>query len=357
MAGISKFERAFVKFQFSGQARLRVYRKIVRLLQNGVPLPSALEAMYQHASNDGRKKSAPQAIVIDAWLRQVRNGKPLGIAIQGWVPEADRVVIEAGEASGNLPAAIEDACFLFDGQKQIRGAVIGSVAYPIFLMVMVIGFLFLFGFNIIPSFAAVLPRENWTGLAEQMAMLSDFVAGGFIPTLVALLALIALMFWSMPRWTGRLRVKADRFPPYSIFKLMAGSGFLLSLAALTKAGVKQTTALRTMMRDSKPWYHERLSKTLALVNNGLDIGEALHRSNLQFPDPETVNDLRTYAKLNGFDEMLMRLGRENMNDTVARIKQQGVVLRNAGLVVMGGVLAWLFMGIFSIQTQITQGLN
>lgn len=353
---MSNFERTFIKLQFGGTQRLRLYRKIIRLLQNGVALPAALESMWQHASHDGKKKKKAEAVIIDAWLRQVRNGKSLGVAIQGWVPETDRVVIEAGEASGDLPSAVENACFLYEGQKKIKSAVVAGVAYPAFLFVMLIGFMFLFGMNIIPQFAQILPREQWTGIGEQMAMLSDFVQGGFIPVLIALVALVILVVWSMPRWTGNLRVRADSIPPYSIYKLVSGSGFLLSLAALTKAGVKTTSALRTMMRDSKPWYHERISRTLGLVNNGLDIGEALYRSGLRFPDPETVNDLRTYAKLNGFDEMLMKLGRENLEDTVVRIQQQGVIMRNAGIIAVGITLAWLFMGIFSLQQQITSSL-
>jgi len=348
--------RRFIKLQFSGKARLRTYRKISRLLTNSVPLARALETMYAHASHDGRKPKATEAVVISAWLRQVRNGKPLGVAIQGWVPEMDRLVIEAGEPSGDLPGAIENACFLYEGQKQIKGALYSSLAYPVVLFMMVIGFLFLFGINVIPKFETVLPRENWEGMGAQMAMLSDFVQSWFALVLGALVGLGILVAWSLPRWTGPLRVKFDRYPPYGIYKVMAGSGFLLGLAALTKAGVKTTVALRALMRDSKPWYHERISKTLGHVNNGLNIGEALYKTNLAFPDPETVNDLRTYATLDKFDEMLMRLGRENMEDSVARIKQQGQILKNAGIVLVGVTLAWLFLGIFSIQQQISASL-
>jgi len=356
MAEMSKFERWFVKVQFGGQQRLRVYRKIIRLLQNGVPLPSALEGMWNHASRDGKKPKQPEAIILNAWLKQVRNGKPLGVAIQGWVPETDRVVIEAGEQSGDLPSAVENACYIYESQKKIRGAVIGGIAYPLVLLAMVIAFLFMFGLSVIPNFETVLPKEQWTGQAEQMAMLTGFVQYWLVPLLVAFFLLVCLMIWSMPRWTGNLRIKADSIPPYSIYKLVAGSGFLLSLAALNKAGIKQTAALRTIMRDSKPWYQERLSRTLFYVNNGLNLGEALYKTGMNFPDPETVSDLRTYAVLNGFDEMLMRLGRENLEDTVQRIQKQGVIMRNAGIILAGAVIAWLFMGIFAIQQQITSNL-
>lgn len=356
MARMSGFERWFARVQFGGKQRVRVYRKIVRLLQNNVPLLVALQSIWVLASKNGKKPGLPTAQILQAWINQVKNGKALDVAIQGWVPETDRTVIGAGNESGKLPEAIENACYLYEGQKKIRNAVIAGVAYPFALFVMVIVFLFIFGIDVIPKFETVLPRDRWTGLAGQMSSLSDFVQNWMVPTLIGVAALFAVMLWSMPRWTGKARVKLERFPPYSLYKLVTGSGFLLSMAALTSAGVKQTNALRIMMRDAKPWMQERLSRTLYFVNEGQNLGEALYLTGLQFPDPETVNDLRTYAPLTGFDEMLMRLGRENLEDTIERIQQQSVIMRNAGLMFGAIVVAWLFMGIFSIQTQITQAL-
>lgn len=356
MARMSNFERWFVKVQFGGKQRIRVYRKIIRLIQNGVPLLQALTSIWVLASRDGKKPGLPTARILQVWIDQVKNGKPLEVAIQGWVPETDRTVIGAGNESGKLPEAIENACYLYEGQKKIRFAVFAAVAYPIVLLAMVVIFLFIFGLDVIPKFETVLPRDRWTGLAGQMAGMSDFVQNWMASLLVGFAALVGVVLWSMPRWTGKMRVRFERFPPYSLYKLVAGSGFLLSMAALTAAGVKQTVALRTMMRDTKPWMHERLSKTLYYVNDGQNLGEALHSTGLRFPDDETVNDLRTYASLTGFDEMLMRLGRENLEDTIERIRQQSVIMRNAGIILAGVVVGWLFMGIFSIQTQITQAL-
>lgn len=353
MSFLSDFEDKFLRLQFGGKDRVRIYRKIIRFLDNGVPLPAALDTMWRHASQDGKKPKAIGALVIDAWRRQIANGKPLGVAIQGWVPEADRVVIEAGEQAGNLSGAIDNACILYESQKRIRAAVIGGLAYPIVLVMTAIGFLIVFGTQVIPAFSTVLPRDRWTGVGWQMGVMSDFVNTGLAPLLGALAFLVALMIWSMPRWTGKTRVKFDRIPPYSIYRLIRGAGFLLSLAAMVKAGLKVTMALRSLARDATPWYGERIGRTLAFVNEGLDIGDALYRTELEFPDAETVADLRAYAKLDGFDEMLIKIGRENLDDTVARLEQQSAVMRNAGIVLLGIVFIWIATGIFSLQQQIS----
>lgn len=356
MASVSGFERSFLKLQFSGKDRLRLYRKLTRFLNNGVALSKALETMWGHASQDGKKPKAVQAVVIEDWMANVSNGKSFGVAIQDWVPHNDRIVIESGEKSGKLAEAIENACLLYESGRKIKGAVIAGVAYPLVLIAVAIGFMVMFGTQVIPAFDTIVPRDQWTDAGAQMAMMSDFVNTGLVPTLAVIAALVALMIWSLPRWTGSLRSKVDALPPFSIYRLVAGSGFLLSVAALVKAGVKVTDVLRILGRDASPWYGERISKTLQHVNNGSNIGDALYKTGLNFPDAETVNDLRSYAALDGFDVMLMKLGKENLDDTVTRIQAQATIMRNAGIILLGGVFSWIAVGIFSLQNQISSGM-
>src|SRR3546814_9476613 len=77
---------------------------------------------------------------------------------------------------------------------------------------------------------------------------------------------------------------------------------MLAVSGMVKAGVPIPSILRTLQRGATPWYQERIAHTLWHVNNGLNLGEALHRSGFGFPDVETVKDLRAYAALDGFDE-------------------------------------------------------
>lgn len=353
MSLLKRLEERFIRFQFSGKARLRIYRKLSRLQKNGISMTDAMRMMWTHESQDGQKKSRPAAVALEAWRKQIDNGKTLGIAMLGWVPENDRIVIDAGEKAGSLAQALDDAVFIHLGQKRIRQALIAGLAYPIVLFFTAIGLLYLVGTEIVPTFELILPRERWTGAGESMVWLADFVNIAMMPSLAGLAFLIIAVIWSMPRWTGRTRVKFDRFPPYSLYKLVQGSGFLLSFATMVKAGIKTTDALRMMQRNSSAWLTERLSKTLNIMNNGSNIGEALFRSRLEFPDQETVNDLRTYAGLDKFDEALVVIGRENLEETVHRIEQQSASMRNAGILLLAMIFAWIASGIFSLQQQMT----
>jgi type II secretory pathway component PulF len=346
------FQRFWLKLQFGAAQRIRVYQKLNRFLSSSVSLSRALEIMYQHASEDGRKPNDPTAVILLHWIRSVKNGQSFGQAIQGWVPDGDRLVIEGGEAAGNLPQAIERAVLISESLRLIVSTIVTGIGYPVMLFLAAVGFMIFFGTSVIPQFEEILPREEWTGIAGQMSVLSDFVQNGLIWVLLALAALGVLIAATMTKWTGSLRVKFDKYPPWSLYRLVIGAGFMLTVSGMIRSGIAVPKILVMLQRGSSPWYVEKLSKTLFQVKNGNNLGEALYRTGFNFPDKETVADLRAYASLNKFDETLERLGEEWLGDAVKRIKAQMAVLFMTCLLFFGGVFFWIAGGIFSLVNQV-----
>lgn len=351
-----KATRFFVKAQFGSKERGRLYRKLVAFLRNGVSLTNALRIMWNHATDDGKKPNQPMAIVLRELSDKVANGQTFGRAIAGWVPEGDRIVIEAGEKAGSLDTAIENALFIHEGSKKIKSTIIGGLAYPVILVFVALGFMVMFGVKIVPAFAEVLPREQWTGTAANMAMISDFVQSWLLPSCLGVACLLAVILWSLPRWTGPMRAKFDQYPPWSIYRLNAGAGFMLSVAALVKAGVQIPEVLRIVGKGAQPWYRERVMGALRYVSNGINMGDALYRTKLGFPDVDTVKDLRSYAELDGFEEILEVLGRQWMEESVSKIQAQTAMIRNLAIVFLGIVFGIIATGIFALQQQVTQSI-
>ncbi|MDW9479056.1 pilus assembly protein [Sinorhizobium meliloti] len=354
---LANLELKFAKLQFSAKKRNRLYRKLNRFLNNGVPMTRALDILWSHASDDGRKPKESQAVIIDHWRRQVAEGRKLGQALKGWVPDSDRLVIEGGEAAGNLTVAIEKAMAINESAAKIKMTVIKGLTYPIMLVAAAIGLLVLIVRQVVPAFDAVLPKDQWEGLGAQMAFVANIIDNYLYLGLAALALLWTSIIWSMPRWTGGMRSKLDRFPPWSLYRLVLGSGFMLTVAGMIKAGIPLPTVLGMLGRDASPWYKQRLSLTLRWVNEGFNLGEALHKTGFDFPDRESVMDLRAYAGLNKFDEALEKLGTEWLEESVEKIEMQTAVLRNVGFAALGGTFMWIYGGIFSLQQQITAALQ
>ena len=346
------FNDWFVRTQFNGKQRARVYRKMSSFLRNGVSLPDTLRTLYQFASEEGKKPKLPLAIVMKAWLEKVNNGQSLGRAINGWVPSSDRIIIEAGDESGSLSTALENALFIQESGKKIKSTIISGLAYPILLIVMAMGLLVLLSVRIVPAFSQVLPRAKWQGTAAIVADMSDFVDYGLAPLVLVVAVIVGVVVWSLPRWTGKWRVVADRYIPWSLYRMALGSGFMLSVSALVRAGVQVPEILRILMRGAHPWYRERMAETLKYVNNGMNLGEALYRTRMEFPDAETVKDLRAYASFDNFDETLDALGRQWVDESVDRIKSQMSGLRNLAIIVLGLVFGLIAGGIFALEQQV-----
>jgi type II secretory pathway component PulF len=164
--------------------------------------------------------------------------------------------------------------------------------------------------------------------------------------------IIGIMMYSLPRWIGPTRARFDRFPPWSLYRLTNGSGFMLSTSALVKAGVQVPEILRILKKDATPWYDERISGALKHVSNGVNLGEALYRTKLGFPDTDTVMDLRSYAQMDGFDEKLELLGRQWVESSVERVKVQMAFFKNLSIIMLGVVFGSITVGISSLNLQL-----
>ncbi len=353
----SAFENAYAKLMFGAKQRLRVYRKISTMTQYGLPLNRVLDMLYDQAAKGGKSKGDPLAVIMDSWRISIRNGRPLSVAAGSWVPYNERMMIEAGEESQNLSVALNNLIAINQGTQQMRSAIVGGLAYPVVLLVAVAAVLYLFGTEVIPTFGQVLPPEQWTGVAASLAGMSAWVQVWMLPTVAVVIGLFVLLSWSLPRMTGPVRRQLDRIPPWSIYRIVSGAGFLLSLGALVSAGVQTARALEKMRRNASPWLRERLDATLRHVYSGSNVGRALQRAGYGYPDEDIIEDLCAYADLPAFTDMLETLGKEWMSDAVEAIKGQSRVLNTLALAVMGGVVAWIFSGMFDIQQQITASVQ
>ena len=347
-----KFRQLVIRAGFNSKSRIRVYRKLIRFLDNSIPLIKALDILYYHATNDGRKPHSIQGEILNHWRRSVRGGKSFGQAIQNWVPESDRMVIEGGERAGALAPAINQAIEINKSMTQIKVSILSGLTYPFVLLTALVGFVVLFGLRVIPEFELVLPRAKWTGTGAQMAFLSDFAINWLVFLLPLLAISIILTLYSLPRWKGRIRAKFDNVPPWSLYRLLVGTGFILTIAGMIKSGVPIPRILAILQRDANPYYRERLHHTAQNVKNGHNLGNALFLTGFNFPDSETIKDIRIYADLNRFNEALETLGREWLEDSKVKIHRQSAIFRNVAIVALGTVFMWIASGIFDLQQQI-----
>ncbi|ECA7544030.1 type II secretion system protein F [Salmonella enterica subsp. enterica serovar Berkeley] len=350
---LSKVDFFLTKFFFTTKSRLRIYEKLCRYIDNGVPLIVSLTELHRFITDDGKKNKKNSAVVVMQWLTSLRNGDSFSAAIEGWIPADEVSIISSGEISGDLSASLRSIILMNETKRKIRAALAG-VLYPVALLSSTCFFLYIFGTKVVPAFAQVLPVSRWQGAGKTMYLLSYFVRNYLFDVILLIIALIIAIVFTFSLWTGKIRKFIDVIPPWSIYKSVIGCGFLLSLSALLNAGIPSPEAIRIIFKTATPWYKERLvAIRQALFNGAPNIGEALYITGYNFPTKDMVMDIRTYAALDGFEAMLNKLSEEWQNETVAYISAQMDIFKNIAIITMGGVFMWIVSGMFALEQQIS----
>lgn len=355
---MNEFELKFARMMFKRDhaGRRRLWQKIGKKIANGVPILNTIESLSMQRIKAGQSKHATTIALIE-WAKAIQSGKRFSDAIDKWVTPEESMIISAGEQSGRIEAALESSCRIMESKKQIRGAIIGGVGYPFVLILMTIGVLLMFSYKIIPSFVQAAPKAVWTGHAGLMVATADFTRDWIIPMIAVSVSLIALFFYTLPTFDGKLRIVLDRYPPYSLYRVMNGASWLISFSALIEAGVRIEDALEQLARRGSPWLKRRMLLTLRGMRSGETLGDSLMKTRTGFPDDEIIDDIGVYAALSGFDNALSTMGREWITESVVVIQGKMRILFTVSIVMMAGTTIFMVSGLFAILHQLSSALK
>lgn len=339
-----------VKFEFGANNRHRFYIKLAQLLDNGVGLDQALNQLQKASA---QKRGSYMPVLYGRWRKNVANGINFGQCLAPYIPSSEAILIETGANSGKLQRALINAAAALEGQTKIRKAILGSIAYPAVLFCMLIGALVLSSFKVIPTFEAIIPADQWTGIPKVVAIVCAFIRS-YIVLILGLLVMVGFaIFMSFPRWTGKKRVKFDYVIPWNLYRVWQGSAFLLAVSSLMSSGVKlDEVSLARISRSADPYLKERIRGVTKRIMSGENLGEALLNAGYKFPDEEIIRDLQIYARLRGFDKNLVRITSTWLDSLVEVVTANMKVVNFAMLVLIAIVISMLITAFYDIFTQI-----
>lgn len=355
---LNKVEEYYAKMilQFSNKTRLKLYRKIASLMKNRFSLMDALDMLHDGASNGGKNPSEPLAIAIASWGRSLNNGMTFSDALKGWAPDRERLMLSVGDVS-DLESALMNLIKVTEGSTKMIRPIVGAITYPAFLTMMSVLIIYAIGVYMVPPMIDAAPTVVWRGMARDLVDLSAWIKDNWLVAFASLPITMAVIYFTIGIWTGKVRAFFDNIPPWSLYKVFTGISWLLALSALVKGGTPVSTALRALRRDASRYLKERIDKTLVYVNNGDNLGQALAKTGLDFPDREIIGDLKIYSELDNFEEALDKLANDWLEESVYMIEEKAGVLNMAALLSIGGVIAWAVMGTFEMQDQITNSMG
>jgi len=345
----------FVKVQFrsSRRNRFRIYRKLEGMLKTNEALSRALDRLYQNVTEMGKHPQKPAAIALREWFLKDRAGVSLSQAMEGWIPSGELYMIRAGEESGTLAKALNAIQVVGDRSRQMKEAVSYAVGYPIFMMVLVGFVLWTFSINLIANMRANAPK-NVIASMGGIVPFSDFITAWGLYIVAAIIITILIIIFTLSSWRGAMRAKFDMYPPWSWYRVLQGSGFLLGLSSLLGAQVPLKRSLEILEEQGNPWIRERIGRARQEVLRGRNLGEALRLSRMNFPDPSVAVDLEILSERADVGSVIEQVTEEWMREQIDAMKIQAVLIRNIGMAVVGGVIAWTMYSIFGVVGELTK---
>lgn len=358
------FTHWLMRLQFAGMngvfgaaGRIQIYETLELFLSNQVLLSKALREIYRVESRDGKRKKDVRALVLYDCMQSLENGRSLSDALSKWVPDEEAQLIRAGERSGELVSALKDVVRIIEAKKAIISAVVAGALYPLFLFGMIALLLNKIATEMVPQFARILPPEKWSGAAVVLRYIADFVVNYGAISLVFIGIFIVWMFWSLPNVAkSPVRKYLDKIPPWSIYRMLHGSTFLLNIAVMLRAGIRVQEILMMMNKTKSKWLRVRIQSALIGISQGQNLGMALHRAGYDFPDQRAVQFLRILAEQDGFDEKLANFGDRWLEQGISNIKGASKVILVAGIATTGVLILLILAGVMSIQTLAQQGM-
>ncbi len=340
----------------SNKGRLKIYRKLASLMANRFSLMDALDMLYQGASDNGKNPYEPMAIAIICWMKTLQNGLTFADALRGWAPGRERLMLSTGDVS-NLESALLNLIKVTEGSTKMVRPIVGAIAYPSFLAMMSVLILYGIGVYMVPPMQDAAPNVRWTGTAADLVAVSEWIQVYWMIAFSILPAFMLIIYLTIGIWVGKIRVIFDRMPPWSLYKVFIGISWLLAMAALIKGGTPVSSAMSALRKDANAYLREKIDKSLKYINNGDNLGQALYKTELEFPDKEIIADLAVYSELDNFEEAIDNLANEWLDESVYMIEQKASVLNMLALLSIGGIIAWAVMGVFDMQDQITSSMG
>lgn len=356
-ADLSSLDRWLYRQQFGVAARKSVYTALGVLVDNHVQIITALQDIYAAASDDGTKPRRARAVIIADVIDSVSNGATLADAFAPWIDPQEASVIAAGEQSGALRNALNDAISLLNSRQRIAAATRSIVLYPGFLLVLVVAVIVVTSVFVVPRLAAIADPSNWERFARALYLLSEFVMTYGLSLFIGFVIAVGFTAWSLPRLTGDMRVILDRIPPWSIYRTIQGSVFMLNLGSMLKAGVKLIDALNIISRHAPPWLRERVDAAIGGTAVGHNLGHALGTAPHQFPDKESIRYLKTLSGMDGFDRSLSDYAQSTLVTTTAKVEAGAKVLTVVAIAMIVVFVLLVVGAISDIHAAIDASIN
>lgn len=339
-----------INFSLGGRVSARDYsifcRQFVSIISAGVSIIHALEMMRDQTENRTLKKA----------LGEVYEDVSKGESMAGAMKKHSKVfpsmlcnMVEAGEASGSMEVAFERMAVQFEKENKLKQSVKKAMIYPIVLLVVMVGVLFLMMIWVIPNFMGMFAEldTELPPITQAVVNMSDFVIAKWWLILLVVAAAIALFkaYAANPSGKFVLGGIALKIPVFGKLQTKSECARLgRTLCTLLGAGVPMMDAIEITGRSMENVHYKKaMMDAKDQVMRGMALSRPLKTCGL-FP-PMVVHMVSIGEETGNIETMLENVANYYEDDVQVATEQVMALMEPMIIVVMALVVGVLIMAI------------
>lgn len=339
-----------INFSLGGRVSARDYsifcRQFVSIISAGVSIINALEMMRDQTENRTLKKA----------LGEVYEDVSKGESMAGAMKKHSKVfpsmlcnMVEAGEASGSMEVAFERMAVQFEKENKLKQSVKKAMIYPIVLLVVMVGVLFLMMIWVIPNFMGMFAEldTELPPITQAVVNMSDFVIAKWWLILLVVAAAIALFkaYAASPSGKFVLGGIALKIPVFGKLQTKSECARLgRTLCTLLSAGVPMMDAIEITGRSMENVHYKKaMMDAKDQVMRGMALSRPLKTCGL-FP-PMVVHMVSIGEETGNIETMLENVANYYEDDVQVATEQVMALMEPMIIVVMAIVVGVLIMAI------------
>ncbi|HEY0295246.1 MAG TPA: hypothetical protein VGC69_07925 [Bordetella sp.] len=294
------------------------------------------KTLLDHFEDDARRygPASVRGRLSRHWARRYQEtGGDLAAAWTGVLPADECLLIAAGQQAGGeaLVAVLRDLAHVVQLVRTVRDELLATTAAGVAAMLVAFALLCAVPYFTVPRLQHVfqgLPGEYLGPVARALYALADGVRDSFVVWIFGLPAGVALILWSLPNLTGRLRGRLDRFLVWRLYRDFHAIRFLAMLCVLLRRRGNIDTRLREALSglawNARPWLAAHVGAMLARIDAGIVGADSLDTGLL---DRELWWFLSDMAGAHGLVGGLQQARLRIESHAAARVRRQAQALR------------------------------
>lgn len=332
-------------------------RQLATMIEAGLTLAQSLRLLVKQT------KKGPFKTILESLLNDLQDGFSFSAALSKFPDVFDPIfinVVRSGEATGKLEVVLLQMADNMEKSVSVQGKIRGALAYPIFIIIAMIGVAILMLVAVIPNLESVFASANASlpGSTLFLIWLSNFFIHQWYDVILIVVVFIFGLryFLRTPlgiRYFSIFSIKSPIIGSITVESNMANFGRLLAM--LLSSGVPMLEALRLINNSfTNKIFKDAFAEVSLAVEQGIPMSVPISQNPVF---PMMVGQMVSVGEQTGkMDEVIAKMAVYYQDQVDTLVAGMTSLVEPMIIIILGIGVGWLVMAILMPIYQISTAI-